>query len=59
MLALQAVYIGPREVIVAAKVHPKTSMSGDALAHAMDDLDRALREASPFVADVYLDLTTR
>lgn len=58
VLSFQAVYVGPEEAIVAAKIHPKASMSGQELAKAMDDLDAALRAESPLVADVYLDLTT-
>lgn len=57
VLSLQAVYTGPEEVIVAAKVHPKKGSSVEALAKAMDDLDHQLRAASEFVADVYLDVT--
>lgn len=57
VVTLQAVYTGPEEVIVAAKVHPAKGASVEELAHAMDDLDRQLRAASEFVADVYLDVT--
>jgi cation diffusion facilitator family transporter len=56
-ISLQAVYIGPEEVIVSAKIRPSSSMSTEDLGRAMDDLDKALREASPFVADVYIDVT--
>ena len=57
IVALQAVYTGPEEVIVAAKVRPASDLTGDELAKAMDDLDAALRRESPFVADVYIDVT--
>ena len=57
VLTLQAVYTGPEEVIVAAKVHPRKASSVEELAQAMDDLDHQLRAASEFVADVYLDVT--
>jgi cation diffusion facilitator family transporter len=57
VLTLQAVYTGPEEVIVAAKVRPAKASSIEELAQAMDDLDHDLRAASPFVADVYLDVT--
>lgn len=57
VVSLQAVYTGPEEVIVAAKVRPSPRLSGEELIRAIDDLDRALRDASPFVADVYLDVT--
>lgn len=58
IVSLLTIYIGPEEAVVVAKIHPSTSMSAEDLTRAMDDLDRRLREASPFVADVYLDLTT-
>jgi cation diffusion facilitator family transporter len=57
ILHLQAVYTGPEEVIVAAKVHPSSRLTIDQLASAMDDLDQQLRAASPFVADVFVDIT--
>ena len=37
---MQAVYIGPEEVIVAAKVRPSPRLTAEDLAQAMDDLDR-------------------
>ncbi len=58
LVSLQAVYIGPEEVVVAAKVRPSAEISGEALGRAMDDVDSALRNTSPFVADVYIDVTT-
>src|ERR1051326_2102233 len=57
IVALQAVYTGPEEVIVAAKVRRAAALTGDELAKARDDLDAALRRESPFVADVYIDVT--
>jgi cation diffusion facilitator family transporter len=58
IISLQAVYTGPEEAIVAAKVRPSADLSGDELAKAMDDLDATLRRESPFVADVYIDVTS-
>jgi cation diffusion facilitator family transporter len=58
IVSLQAVYTGPEEVIVAAKVRPSPRLTAAELGRAMDDLDRALRQASPFVADVYIDVTS-
>lgn len=55
--SVQAVYTGPEEVIVAAKVRPVSNLSAEELSKAMDALDHALREKSPFVADVYIDVT--
>ena len=58
ILSVQAVYTGPEEVIVAAKVRPSPRLTAAELGRAMDDLDGALRNASPFVADVYIDVTS-
>jgi divalent metal cation (Fe/Co/Zn/Cd) transporter len=57
VLSLHAVYEGPEEVIVLAKVHPTSRMNIDQLGRAMDDLDHRIRLALPFVADVYIDVT--
>ena len=57
VLSLQAVYAGPEEVIVAAKVHPSSRMNIEQLSRAMDDLDHRIRRALPFVADVFIDVT--
>lgn len=57
IVSLQAVYTGPQEVVVAAKIRPRVNVSAADLTQAIDDLDRQLREASPYVADVYLDIT--
>lgn len=58
ILSLQAVYIGPEEVIVAAKVRPVPRLLAEELSRAMDGLDHKLRKESPFVADVYIDVTS-
>src|SRR5439155_24003101 len=58
ILSVQAVYTGPEEVIVAAKVRPSPQLTAEELSRAMDNLDHALRKASPFVADVYIDVTS-
>jgi cation diffusion facilitator family transporter len=58
VLALQAVYTGPQEAIVAAKVHPAVGLTIDQLTRAMDGLDSVVRSALPEVADVYVDVTT-
>ena len=57
VLALQAMYSGPEEVIVLAKVRPSQSMDIKELGRAMDELDRKIRRALPFVADVFIDVT--
>jgi cation diffusion facilitator family transporter len=57
VLLVRAVYVGPEEVIVTAKVHPASNLTVDQLARAMDQVDTAMRAAVPLVADVYLDIT--
>jgi cation diffusion facilitator family transporter len=56
--SLRALYTGPEEVLVVAKVHPSASLSIEELTRAMDDLDRTIRSQFPLVADVYIDMTT-
>ena len=51
ILSLRALYSGPEEVVVMAKVHIEQ------LTRAMDGLDHKIRSALPFVADVYIDVT--
>ena len=51
---MQAVYVGPEEVIVVARVHPRPMKSGE-LTRALDEIDDALRKASPYVSEVFLD----
>src|SRR6202521_1856223 len=51
VLSLRAMYSGPEEVIVVAKVHPSSSLNSEQLTRAMDDLDRRIRLALPLVAD--------
>jgi cation diffusion facilitator family transporter len=57
ILSLRAVYIGPEEVVVAAKVRPSATLKIEQLTRAMDDLDRRIRIALPLVADVFIDVT--
>jgi cation diffusion facilitator family transporter len=58
ILSLRAIYSGPEEVIVMAKVHPVPGMNSDQLTRAMDDLDHKIRLALPTVADVFIDVTS-
>jgi cation diffusion facilitator family transporter len=57
ILSLRALYSGPEEVLVMAKVHPSAHMNIEQLARGMDELDRKIRVALPFVADVFIDVT--
>lgn len=57
IVSLRALYSGPEEVIVVAKVRPSNDCSVDQLAAAMDALDHAVREEFPIVADLFIDVT--
>lgn len=57
VLSLRAVYSGPEEVIVMAKVHPSGNMKIEGLSRAMDELDHRIRRELPIVADVFIDVT--
>jgi cation diffusion facilitator family transporter len=57
VVSLRAMYSGPEEVIVVAKVRPAPGMNIEQLAHAMDTLDQKIRKAVPVVADVFIDVT--
>jgi cation diffusion facilitator family transporter len=58
ILSVQAVYGAPQEVVVAAKVHPAPGRTADELASALDDIDHALRQELPEIAEVFIDLTS-
>ena len=57
VLVLRAIYSGPEEVIVLGKARPSPRLDIEELGRAMDELDRKIRKALPFVADVFIDLT--
>jgi len=57
ILSLRAMYSGPEEVVVMAKVHPSAHMNIEQLTRAMDDLDHRIRVAMPLVAGVFVDVT--
>jgi cation diffusion facilitator family transporter len=57
VLMLQAMYSGPEEVIVLAKARPSPRMDIKELGRSMDELDRKIRRALPFVAEVFIDVT--
>ena len=57
VLVLRAMYSGPEEAIVVAKIRPSRTFDIERLSRAMDDLDRRMREALPYVADVFIDVT--
>jgi divalent metal cation (Fe/Co/Zn/Cd) transporter len=57
VLSLRALYTGPEEVVVIAKIRPAPDVTTDALATAIDELVCRTRVALPLVADVFVHLT--
>ena len=57
ILSLRAMYSGPEEVVVMAKVNLSPRLDAAQLARAMDELDGRIRQALPLVADVFIDVT--
>ena len=57
LLLLEAIYMGPEEVVVLAKARPSPSLDIAELSHAMDELDHRIRRELPFVAEVFIDVT--
>jgi len=57
VVSLRAIYVGPEEVVVIAKIRPAASLSIGQLTSAMDELDDSIRHALPLVADVFIDVT--
>jgi cation diffusion facilitator family transporter len=57
VVSLHAIYTGPEEAVVLAKVRPSRGMNIDQLSRVMDELDRRIRRALPIVADVFIDVT--
>jgi cation diffusion facilitator family transporter len=57
ILSLRAIYSGPEEVVVLAKVRPSTVHDIRRLGPLMDELDRKIRKALPWVADIFIDVT--
>ena len=58
VVSLRAMYTGPEEVLVVAKIRPSPKWESAQLAKAMDELDHIIRTAFPIVADVFIDVTT-
>ena len=57
VLMFRAIYSGPEEVIVMAKIHPAAHINSEDFGRAMDDLDQKICHAFPVVADVFIDIT--
>jgi cation diffusion facilitator family transporter len=59
VVSLYAVFAGPQEAIVAAKVHPVPNQSAADLARSLDEIDRRLRTEMDEVGEVFIDVTSR
>lgn len=57
VLTFRAIYSGPEEVLVMAKIYPTAHIDSEQFSQAMDTLDLTIRLAFPFVADVFIDVT--
>jgi cation diffusion facilitator family transporter len=57
VLSFRAIYSGPEEVLVMAKIHPTSHINSEEFGRAMDALDHKIRLAFPVVADVFIDIT--
>ena len=55
VIHMQTQYLGPEELLVAAKVHFDHSLSTPALADAIDLAETAIREAEPVARIIYLE----
>ena len=51
-------YSGPEEVIVLSKARPSPDLNIEQLTRAMDELDGRIRKALPYVADIFIDVTS-
>jgi cation diffusion facilitator family transporter len=57
VLSFRAIYSGPEEVLVMAKIHPTAHINSEEFGRAMDTLDHKIRLAFPVVADIFIDIT--
>jgi len=59
VVSLYAVFAGPQEAIVAAKVHPAPKQDAADLARNLDDIDQRLRTEMDEIGEVFIDVTSR
>ena len=55
LIHMRTQYMGPDEMLVAAKVHFRTGMTTAELADAIDSVEKAIREAVPVARIIYLE----
>jgi divalent metal cation (Fe/Co/Zn/Cd) transporter len=56
-IELLTMVLGPRALLVAARIDVADGVDGEQLEQAMSELDDAIREAVPDVTEVFLDPT--
>ncbi|HET8557652.1 MAG TPA: cation diffusion facilitator family transporter [Gaiellaceae bacterium] len=59
LVDLRTMYVGPRALLVAARVDLVDGVDGDRIEQMAEEVDAELRRAVPDVSDVYLDPTSR
>ena len=55
IIHLKTLHLGPEELLVAAKVAVARGVTTDQIASAIDDAERAIREAEPLSSVIYLE----
>ena len=55
VIHLKTLYLGPDELMLAAKIAVKANASGEDIAQAIDDAEKAVREALPITRVIYLE----
>ena len=58
VLYVKTLYLGPEELLVAAKVTVADDLDAEAVAQAIDDAEKSIREAYPVVGPIYLEPDT-
>jgi cation diffusion facilitator family transporter len=59
LVDLRTMYVGPRSLLVAARIDLAEGVDGDRVERMAEEVDAELRRAVPDVSDVYLDPTPR
>jgi cation diffusion facilitator family transporter len=59
LVDLRTMYVGPRSLLVAARIDLAEGVDGDGIERMAEEVDAELRRAVPDVGDVYLDPTPR
>ena len=52
---MKTLYLGPDEMLVAAKVAVSASLTGSQIAEAIDGAERRVREAVPVARVIYIE----